>query len=286
LVSFYFFSLVALYSYGKPPDTSPSNFVIQIINISVGALAAAFATVVNFWLGSSAGSREKDDAAISLQKTQSEHTGAAIDALREKAGSTEAPKQAPPPKTIESSRTTDQQDSERLDACLPLILQMEGGYSNEAADRGGPTNYGITLATLKEWEGKDALTADDVKNMTQGTAKEIYRTNYWNRMQCGLLPKGLDLEVFDFGVNAGPSRAVKNLQKIVGVTEDGSMGPITLAAVRTLNPRDLVARFSQERLAFYQSLNQPVFLKGWSNRVNQIETAALKMAASPETIAV
>jgi lysozyme family protein len=177
-----------------------------------------------------------------------------------------------------SAKQTDQQNSSnKFDACMPFIFKAEGGYSDTPGDSGGPTNFGITLSTLKAYDGNQALTADDVKKLAPATATEIYRTAYWNRMQCGALPAGLDLEVFDFGVNSGPAESVKTLQKIVGVTPDGSIGPITLAAVGQLNAADLVARFAQARLAFYQSLNKPEFEQGWTTRVAQIQTAAAKM---------
>ena len=126
------------------------------------------------------------------------------------------------------------------------------------------------------------LTADDVKKLTPAVAKEIYRTAYWNRMQCGALPAGLDLEVFDFGVNSGPSESVKTLQRLVGVTQDGSVGPITLAAVAQFNVGDLIGRFAQARLAFYQGLNMPEFEQGWATRVAQIQTAAATMFQASE----
>ena len=66
---------------------------------------------------------------------------------------------------------------------------------------------------------------------------------------------GLDLAAFDFGVNSGPAESVKTLQGLVGVTQDGSVGPITLAAVGQFNVGDLIGRFAQARLAFDQSLN-------------------------------
>jgi lysozyme family protein len=84
-------------------------------------------------------------------------------------------------------------------------------------------------------------------------------------MQCGALPAGLDLEVFDFGVNAGPGEAVKALQRIVGVTADGSIGPITLSALGQFNPRDLISRYSDARLAYYKALNKPDFEQGWAD---------------------
>jgi lysozyme family protein len=276
----FLFVLVGLYWYRPDSATNQNNFIIQIINIAVGALTAAFATVVNFWLGSSAGSQKKDDANLTLQQAQSDQSQATITAFQNKiAAPTQAPApvqptktQAPPP-----AKDADQQNSGKFDACMPFIFKAEGGFSDNPADPGGATNFGITLATLRAYEGNPSLTAQDVKDLTPATAREIYRSNYWNRMQCGSLPDGLDLEVFDFGVNAGPGEAVKALQKIVGVTADGSIGPITLAALGQLKPRDLISQYSDARLAFYRALNNPAFEQGWATRVSQIQSAAVKM---------
>jgi hypothetical protein len=292
IIGFFAFLVLLVWLYhgtDAAPAKTPDTFIVSIINITVGALTAAFATVVNFWLGSSAGSQSKDAAAINLQqsfqKSQSDHAGAAIEALG-KSAATSGAVQHPPAaaKTPESAPialpTPGGMDA--FEACMPLIFQAEGGYT---VDSGGPTNFGITIKTLEEWEGKTGLTATDVQNLSQSSAKEIYRTAYWNRMQCGALPPGLDLEVFDFGVNAGPSQAVKTLQKIVGVTQDGSIGPITIAAVRTFKLDDLIDQYAKDRISFYQSLpTATTYLKGWESRVNQIQTAALKMvAAGPQT---
>jgi lysozyme family protein len=282
----FLFVLVWLY-WGKTADNQ-NNFIVQIINIAVGALTAAFATVVNFWLGSSAGSRKKDDASLSLQQAQADSANANMKSLQDKiAPQPQAPTQAAPQaasrvQTPAPAKPADQQGSSRFDACMPFIFKAEGGYSDNPADPGGPTNYGITLATLRAYEGDPNLTADDVKKLTPAVAKEIYRTAYWNRMQCGALPAGLDLEVFDFGVNSGPAESVKTLQRLVGVTQDGSVGPITLAAVAQFNVGDLIGRFAQARLAFYQSLNMPEFEQGWATRVAQIQTAAATMFQASE----
>jgi lysozyme family protein len=281
----FLFVLVWLY-WGKTADNQ-NNFIVQIINIAVGALTAAFATVVNFWLGSSAGSRKKDDANLTLQQAQADSANASMKSLQDKITpqpqpQPQAPGQAAPQAAARvqapaPAKPADQQGSSSFDACMPFIFKAEGGYSDNPADPGGPTNFGITLATLRAYEGDPNLAADDVKKLTPAMAKEIYRTAYWNRMQCGELPPGLDLEVFDFGVNSGPAESVKTLQKIVGVTQDGSVGPITLAAVGQFNVGDLIGRFAQARLAFYQSLNMPEFEQGWATRVAQIQTAAAKM---------
>jgi lysozyme family protein len=284
----FLFVLVWLY-WGKTADNQ-NNFIVQIINIAVGALTAAFATVVNFWLGSSAGSRKKDDANLTLQQAQADSASANIKSLQDKIASQPQPQppvQAPSQaatrvQALAPAKPADRQGSSRFDACMPFIFKVEGGYSNNPADPGGPTNYGITLATLRAYEGDPNLTADDFKKLTPAVAKEIYRTAYWNRMQCGALPAGLDLEVFDFGVNSGPAESVKTLQRLVGVTQDGSVGPITLAAVGQFNVGDLIGRFAQARLAFYQGLNMPEFEQGWATRVAQIQTAAAKMSEASD----
>src|SRR5580693_722610 len=258
---FFIFLFVLVWLYWWGPSPGKNDFVVQIINIVVGALTAAFATVVNFWLGSSAGSEKKDDSNLMLQQAQAERSDANLKAMQDKiAASPQAAVQTPAPiQAPAAAKPADQQDSARFDACMPFIFKAEGGYSDNPADPGGPTNFGITLATLRAYEG------------------DPNRTAYWNRMQCGALPAGLDLEVFDFGVNSGPAESVKTLQRLVGVTQDGSVGPITLAAVRQFNVGDLIGRFAQARLAFYQSLNMPEFEQGWATRVAQIQTAATKM---------
>jgi Transglycosylase SLT domain len=51
-----------------------SDFVLQIINICVGALATAFATVMSFWLGSSQSSRVKDQLVSEMQTERATQT--------------------------------------------------------------------------------------------------------------------------------------------------------------------------------------------------------------------
>jgi Glycosyl hydrolase 108 len=149
----FLFVLVWLY-WDRPVDANnQNNFIVQIINIVVGALTAAFATVVNFWLGSSAGSQKKDDANLTLQQAQAERTSANIKALQDKIAPS-PPAQAPAPMQAPApAKPADQQGSSRFDACMPFIFKAEGGYSDNPADPGGPTNYGITLATLRAYEG-------------------------------------------------------------------------------------------------------------------------------------
>src|SRR5262245_60459519 len=109
---------------------------------------------------------------------------------------------------------------------LSRLLAHEGGYTNHPSDPGGPTNFGITLADYRMYVKPDA-TASDVRAMKLDEAKTIYKTKYWDALCCNDLPSGVDYAVFDYGVNSGVNRAAKMLQRLVGVSEDGTIGPVT-----------------------------------------------------------
>ena len=70
-----------------------------------------------------------------------------------------------------------------------------------------------------------------MRKLDHEDVKPIYEKNYWEKIKGDDLPQGLDLCIFDFGVNAGPSRAVKMIQSMAGTTVDGGVGPLTLKAI-------------------------------------------------------
>lgn len=280
VVALGFFIVLGLLVYGLSNEAA-SN---QLLNITVGALVAGFSTVLNFWLGSSQASRDKDRAITSVQAVQASETArrlseqskelTAIRTIATQAAGAGGSRAAP--KTVEKP--------DDFDACLHIVLASEGGYSDRPDD--GPTNFGITLNTLEDWRRSHApkgqappVTADDVKDLTLNEACEIYRTNYWKVLSCADLPRGVDLVVFDFGVNAGPGRAALCLQQIVGTKQDGSIGPVTIAAVDAYDPRKLIQRYSARRLEIYRAYsNFAEYGAGWTARIDRTEQAALRMA--------
>ena len=104
--------------------------------------------------------------------------------------------------------------------CLEMILHHEGGYVNHPEDPGS-VNLGVTKRVYEEWVGR-TVTLDQMERLQVSDVAPIYKKNYWNRVKGDQLPSGLDLCVFDFGVNAGTGR--KYLQKMVGATADGAIG--------------------------------------------------------------
>lgn len=164
-----------------------------------------------------------------------------------------------------------------FEKCIEIVLQKEGGFVNHSADPGGATNYGITIKVLSEYR-KTEVNVEDVQRLSVGEAKQIYFKNYWKSIQGDQLPNGVNLSVFDFAVNAGIFQAVKVLQKVVNVRQDGMIGPITLKAVQTFEAKTVIESFAAERVLFYKGLKTfSIFGKGWLRRTESVKIASLEM---------
>ena len=167
--------------------------------------------------------------------------------------------------------------------CVDFTFAQEGGFVDNPNDPGGATNLGITLTTLDGFEHKN-LPVSAIRNLDRPTAEQIYHANFWLKMSCGLLPAGVDLMVFDSGVNIGPGRAIEQLQDALVVDVDGLLGPMTLAAAAKANAHDLIADMGLIEQHYYRSLSRfPIFGKGWLARVDRRTVAALKLSGAVHT---
>jgi len=165
----------------------------------------------------------------------------------------------------------------RFTSCLDVVVGAEGGFVDNPADPGGATKFGITIKTLAAWRRKP-VSVVDVRALTLREASEIYKAAYWDPMRCGDLPHGIDLMMFDCGVNAGPRHAVIALQQALGLNCDGLIGPETLAAARAADRRSLILALARHRVEFYRGLpGWAIFGKGWGHRVEAVQQAALAM---------
>ena len=167
------------------------------------------------------------------------------------------------------------------DACIKLILHHEGGYVNHPKDPGGATNLGVTQRVWDDWTGKNS-SLDDMKALKVSDVAPIYKKNYWDRVKGDELPNGLDLCLFDFGVNAGTGRAAKKLQEMIGAHVDGGIGPNTLKAVNAYveehGLEQTITNYQEMRQDYYESLNTfSTFGKGWTNRNNGTLDSAIAM---------
>lgn len=138
-----------------------------------------------------------------------------------------------------------------IESMIDDILEREGGYVDHPADRGGPTNMGVTLAALTRYRGVPC-TVEDLQGMTTAEARSIFRNNYMTRVQLHRIhdPYVLSL-AFDCSVNHGPQRVIRWLQQIVGVIDDGIFGDATEVAVNTYEPTRLYQKLLAHRIVFY-----------------------------------
>lgn len=169
--------------------------------------------------------------------------------------------------------------SENYDACYKYTLKFEGGYVNHPKDPGGATNKGIIQRVYDGYRRRRGMDTRSVRYIDDHEVREIYRTQYWNAVRGDDLPKGVDLAVWDYGVNSGPSRAIKAMQAILGVRVDGAIGEATLAAVEVCDSADLVNKLCDQRLAFVKRLTiWKTFGKGWSRRISEVRRIGVAMA--------
>lgn len=168
--------------------------------------------------------------------------------------------------------------ADRFDEIIKKTLSHEGGKVFDKNDYGGPTAYGISYKSHpKEFD----VTIIDKKVVkvnawpTKERAIEIYRNDYWKKPKISLIENDIiAAKVFDIGVNVGYGRAIKFLQRSLneivknGLSVDGIIGNNTIKAINSAEPNRLLELFKKHAKLYYESLNQPRFIKGWLNRLN------------------
>jgi len=161
---------------------------------------------------------------------------------------------------------------------LEMVLKHEGGFVDHPEDPGGATNKGITHKTYSDFLGRPLEDVDELKNIPEEHVQIIYKQGYWDKVKGDNLPSGVDFAIFDWAVNSGPGRAAKALQKAVGATADGAIGPKTLAAVEAADAAEIIKAVADDREAFYKSLRTfNTFGKGWLRRNKETRDFALEM---------
>ena len=158
-----------------------------------------------------------------------------------------------------------------------MILHHEGLFSAHPSDPGGATMRGVTQAVYEDWVDRP-VTEDEMKSLTVDDVTPIYKQNYWDRVKADDLPSGVDFAVFDLAVNGGVGRGAKMLQAVVGVKQDGGIGPQTLAAVANMDAVDIIYNYTARREDFYRSLSTfDTFGRGWLRRNEKTQIDALAM---------
>ena len=177
-----------------------------------------------------------------------------------------------------------------------FTLSWEGGESDDAADGGGFTKFGVDTAMMQDiastQSGRDTLksmgvilpvTRNTIKNLTETQAASIYRWQAWDALKLDMIPLRPAVVIYDAAVNSGPRQSVKFAQRGYNacvtygqpLDADGIMGPATRKAMQQADTEKIIMSMLDQREQFYRDLvaakpSQEVFLKGWLNRVTDL----------------
>ncbi len=176
-----------------------------------------------------------------------------------------------------------------FEECFEKVLKLEGGYKlhEVAGDRGGMTYAGIARNSWPAWSGWRLIDGGETSSdMLSVKVREFYKTHFWDAIRGDDIGfQGVALMLYDFSVNAGLKTALQLAQKIVGVSQDGVMGPKTFAALNgyvhdTTTERLFIAEYSLAKVFRYRDIclndsrrcydrtnSNLKFLCGWINRV-------------------
>lgn len=176
-----------------------------------------------------------------------------------------------------------------------FCAKWEGGLTDDAADRGGLTHWGVSIAFLSDRARHDAdwlrvigvqlpVTRKTIQALTREQAEKIFRRVFWDPYRLDELPMQIATVLYDCGVNAGMPQSVKLAQRgfnacmpEVHLVVDGVLGPLTRAALSKHCTSTVLGKILDARVEFYASIvkkrpSQKVFLSGWLNRVKDLRT--------------
>jgi len=158
-----------------------------------------------------------------------------------------------------------------FEACVAKVLDNEGGFQNNPADRGNwrgnkliGTNFGISARSFPKV---------DIPNLIMEEARDIYYEYFWKKLNLeGINNPEIVLQIFDFAVNAGKSLGVRKAQRLTKVKADGTIGEITTQAINRYCG-DFLKDYKHARKIYYEYLANKYpksykwSLKGWLIRI-------------------
>lgn len=162
-----------------------------------------------------------------------------------------------------------------------FILSYEGGFANDPDDSGGATNKGVTLKTLKTIhldKNKDGVVdIKDLKLLTNNDVIEkVLKPYFWDKVLADKIQdEWVTYYIVDWFWNAG-NNAIKRIQRILNLKDDGQLGPKTLEAINSQPPKRFFQFLYNSRIDYYKTIvnkkkSQKKFLNGWLRRANAIK---------------
>lgn len=162
----------------------------------------------------------------------------------------------------------------------PFILKWEGGFVNDPDDLGGATNMGVTIGVWKscgyDKDGDGDIDVDDLHLLTrEDVVNRVLKPYYWDRWKADSIQDQSVANILVDWIWASGVHGIKIPQDLLGVIPDDIVGPKTLVAVNSRNPRELFDQIKIARFDFIEDIcrKRPAnnkFKRGWMNRINDI----------------
>lgn len=157
---------------------------------------------------------------------------------------------------------------------MKLMLNLEGGKTDEKSDRGGRTNFGITQRTYNDWLKQNKLKSSDVFKISKERALKIYRKQFWGVIKGDQLPHNVAKAIMSMALTDGPQDSVRFIQRLLNIEQTGFMGPKTLAAIWSKCKKDdkmFTKQILDAQIKRYKSDEQAdTYGKGWTNRADLV----------------
>ena len=161
---------------------------------------------------------------------------------------------------------------ELFQKCFDRIFDNEGGYQNNANDRGNWTGGEIGKGECRGTKfGISAMSYPDlnIRNLTLEQARKIYYDTWWRRLNLHQFDSpAICYQIFDAAINHGMQRTVKLMQLSLKIKCDGIIGKETISTLANIDVNDFLFLFLSNRLFFMSTLsNWNTFGRGWARRI-------------------
>lgn len=172
--------------------------------------------------------------------------------------------------------------AERFDFAADIVLEHEGGFTDNPRDPGKTTNFGITQRDLTRCYERLSL-PNDVMYLTKPQAKIYYKSEWWDKYHYNAIDSlYFATKIFDMAVNIGAKQGHMLTQIACNacghyLEEDGILGEKTFEAINEIclhnRMDDLKFELQNEQKWHYEYLVEQnpklkVFLKGWLKRAS------------------
>jgi lysozyme family protein len=161
---------------------------------------------------------------------------------------------------------------------LNFTFNYDGFKDDQAAGESFATSYGVTEYTWNDAVEAGIVTGS-IADATQDQCITVLHDMFWNKVNGDGLPSGCDVVVYNNGMVCGAEHAAKLAQRVVGVAEDGAIGPITLLAIKGFGVQQFIDAMTAADEKYFAALAKaPLYLIGWDRREEACKVLAYQLA--------